>query len=174
MIPKLFTWIHSELLKNPAITGKYGIEKSHYEKLKMDGNVEEYFHLLFLPQTYGVDDFCCFSLEYNNDPTIGVPRFVIGVRKEYPSMQNQKMVYYVESTFGKKGIDWFLGGKNATAKQMNRLHWARWGFLGDITQYDSNTTSIAAKNIPSLINDKSLVTTKDDFLKFLKDWLIKY
>ena len=174
MAPKLFTWIHSELLKNPAITGKYGIEESHYEKLKKDGSKEEYFHLLFLPQTYGVDDFCCFVLEYNDDPTIGFPRFAIGVRKEYPCKQNIKMVCYVESTFGMKGINWFLGKKNSKKEQMNTLHWCRWGFFGNISQYDESSTSPTARDLPALVKDKSLIATKRDFLKSLTNWLIKY
>lgn len=174
MTPKLFTWIRSELKKNSAITGKYWIEESHYEKLKKDGSKEEYFHLLFLPHTYGINDFCCFALEYNDDPTIGFPRFAIGVRKEYPCKQNPKMVYHVESTFGSKGIDWFLGGKNISEKQMNLLHWARWGFFGDINQYDVSSTSPTATDLPSLIKDNSLFTTKNDFRMFLEDWLLKY
>ena len=174
MAPVLFTWIHSELMKNPAIIGKYRIEKSHYEKLKQDGTKEEYFHLLFLPLTYGIDDFCCFALEYNDDPTIGFPRFAIGVRKEYPCKQNPRMVSYVESTFGRKGIDWFLGKKNSKNNQMNTLHWSRWGVFGDISQYDASSTSLTVKDLSLLLKDKTLTTTRNDFKTIVEDWLLKY
>ena len=171
MFSTIFEDFYITMLSRSGLAGKYEIALSRYSKKQ--AGIEVYDHLQFFPLTRNpATNHCAFALELNDDPKLGKVRFAFGVRKEWPCKMDRTMTSLFESAFGTKNKDWFLGRNNIPDKQMNCLHWVRWSFLGDISQYLDTYTSPQIAEFPDLVKNPSLHTTRDDFLDLLTKWLM--